>query len=173
MRIITLLLALSLCAAPLAQAQKGSVEVGTRAGMSIAIPDDGDAEVFVAIPGTGALVVLPSIYTTFWATPSLMIEPQVLFQWNSASEEAWFSGVLQGGWMFTPEKSNSVYVAADVGWLTLGGDVESALVGGGAGYRFRLGESGALRAEGVYRRWLCETCDLHEIIFSFGGGVVF
>ncbi|UCF41583.1 MAG: hypothetical protein JSW43_04425 [Gemmatimonadota bacterium] len=172
MRVLTLLLVLSLAAAPLAHAQKGSIEIGTKAGVSLAIPGGGDTEVYIALPGTGALV-LPSIYATFWATPALMIEPQVLFSWNSATEEAWFSGVLQGGWMFSPQKRNSAYVAADFGWLTLGGDIESALAGGGAGYRFRVGDGAGLRLEALYRRWLCDGCDLNEIIFAFGGGVVF
>jgi hypothetical protein len=173
MRALTLLLALTLAAAPLAHAQKGSIEIGTKAGISLAIPDDGDTEVFIAIPGTGSLILLPSIYTTFWATPAIMVEPQVSFQWNSASEQVWFSGVLQGGWMFSPEKRNSTYLALDLGWMTLGSDFNTALAGGGAGYRFRVGDGAALRLEALYRRWLCSGCDLNEITFSFGGGIVF
>jgi len=172
MRVLTLLLVLSLAAAPLAHAQKGSIEVGTKGGVSLVIPGGGDTEVYIAVPGTGALV-LPSIYATYWVSPALMLEPQVLFQWNSGSEEAWFSGVLQGGWMLSPEKRNSTYVAADFGWVTLGGDIESALLGGGAGYRVRVGENAALRLEATYRRWLCSGCDLNEITFAFGGGIVF
>jgi hypothetical protein len=147
------------------------VEVGTKMGATLAF--NGGSEFFVGIPGTGAFVVLPSVYTTFFVSRAVMVEPQVLFQWSTATDEANFSGVLQGGYLFTPANKGSLYAAAQGGWLTLGGDLESAIVGGGAGYRMRVGSGAAVRAETMYRRWLCSGCSLNEVNFSLGAGAVF
>jgi hypothetical protein len=75
--------------------------------------------------------------------------------------------------MLTPAKTGSLYLAAHGGWLTLGGDLESALLGGGAGYRFQVGTGAAVRMEVMYRRWTCSGCSLNEVNFSLGAGAVF
>jgi hypothetical protein len=172
MRIPTLFLAASLLLATAAPAQEtDKFEVGTSAGVTLAL--NGDSEFFVGIPGTGSVLLAPTIYTTIFASPSIMIEPQVLFWYSGASEDAIFSGFLQAGYLFTPLKPGSLYAAATGGWVTLAGEVKSAIVGGGGGYRFHVGKGAAVRLEARYRRWLCDGCSLNEITLAIGAGAVF
>lgn len=172
MRIPVLLLAASLLVAVAAPAQEGDkVEVGTTAGVTLAV--NGDSEFFVGIPGTGSVLLAPTIYATIFASPALMIEPQLLFWYSGAAEEAIFSGFLQAGYLFTPLTPGSFYVAATGGWVNLGGDIKSAIAGGGGGYRFHVGDGAAVRLEARYRRWLCDGCSLNEITFAIGAGAVF
>jgi hypothetical protein len=172
MRSLTILCAAALLVCAPALAQQDKFEIGTKAGISVAIPDEGDAEVFIGVPGTGSFLFLPSLYATFFMGKSLMIEPQILFQFNSATDDATFTGIIQGGYMFSGEP-NSFYAALNVGWAALEGSAESALVGGGAGYRFKFNDALGFRVEALYRRWLCSGCDLGEVITSFGVGAAF
>ncbi len=174
MRIVAVLLAAILLMSPAALAQEETkVEVGTTLGLTLAIPDDGDTEVFAGIPGGGTFVGQPSIYVTVFAGPSLMIEPQIYFIWNSAVEDALISGMIQVGYLLKPDAMASPYVAAHVGGLFITGDgSDSGAAGVAAGYRVGISEGAAFRVEGKYRRWLADNFDLNEVSFVLGLGVV-
>jgi hypothetical protein len=169
MRRFTILLAASLLVGTPAFAQ---VEIGTKIGGTLAFTSS-ESYVYIGVPGVGTSLIMPSLYVTFMAARSFMVEPQVLLQFSGETDEANFSGVLQLGYLFTPGTSGSLYAAANGGWVNLGGDFKSGLLGGGLGYRLLAGTGAAVRVEGSYRRYLCDGCSLNEVILAIGVGGVF
>ena len=173
MRAVILLGTVLVLCAPYAVAQQTtSVEIGTHLGMNVVVPDDGDPEVFVGVPGGGSILGLwPVLYVTVLPRTGLMFEPQVFFSWNSISESAIFQPVVQLGYLLQPQAKASLYLAAHGGGLFTEDD-NSGLIGGGVGFRVRATDGFALRFEGRYRRWLCENCDWQDISFLVGlGGI--
>jgi len=171
--VIVAVTAVVLCSAPAVAQQGSSVEIGTHVGLTVAVPDGGDAEVFAGVPHGGSVLGLwPAMFVTFLSSSNLMFEPQLFFSWNSISESALFQPVLQVGYLFTPGVTASPYVAAHGGGFFAEGD-DSGLIGGGLGIHVRATEGFALRFEARYRRWLCEGCELNDISFLIGlAGVV-
>jgi len=129
--------------------------------------------VFIGLPGTGGALFLPSIYVTWFPSPTFMVEPQVLFQYSSVEDDVTLMGALQLGYRFAISRTGSFYPAVNVGWLTIANGGESATLGGGFGLRWEVCTKLGLRTELVYRRWMCDGCELNEVILSFGGGVLF
>lgn len=172
--VMALVAILFVSTAALAQG-KSQVEVGTALGMTLEIPDDGDTEVTVGLPGAGTLIGLPSVYVTFLATPAVMIEPQFYFIWNSAADAALISGILQVGYLFMPESKASPYLGLNGGgfFMTEEGSNNSASVGLSVGYRTQFASGAAFRAEAGFRRWLSESYKLNELSLRLGLGAVF
>ena len=175
MRTVVTLLALSALISSNSFAQdKRFVEVGTAFGVTLSIPDDGDTEVFAGVPGAGTFIGFPSLYATFFATPALMIEPQLYFYYSSLDEEALISPMLQLGYLFKPEANASPYVAINGGgfFFTEGGASNSGAVGAAVGYRFSLSSGAAFRTELLYRRWLGEYWEFSDLSLRLGLGAV-
>lgn len=163
-----------LSSAALAQQEK-DVEIGTALGVTLTIPRGGDAELFAGVPGAGTLLGAPSIYATFFPSPTVMVEPQLAFEYNSLGEEAVISPMLQLGYLFTPDANASGYVAANGGgfFRTESGAANSASLGAGIGYRTKVSTGAAFRIELLYRRWLADSYKLNDISLRFAFGAVF
>ena len=170
-----LLAATALGSSAMLAQEKSEVEIGTALGVTLTIPDDGDAELFAGVPGAGTLLGAPSIYATLFPSPSVMLEPQLWFEYNSIGEEVVISPMLQLGHLMTPDTQGSGYVAFNVGGLfrTRSGAANSASLGAGIGYRTRVTSGAAFRVELLYRRWLGESYKLNDLSLRFAFGAVF
>jgi hypothetical protein len=152
--------------------QPTTVELGIHAGATILIPGGGDAEVVFGVPGAGSLAGLfPPIYATVFATPSVMIEPQIAFLYETGSTSGLLNAALQVGYVFNPETPGSLYLAAHLqtaNGFGNGGNTEFA-AGGSVGYRRVVKDILAVRLEGRYRRWF-DFFGLNEIAIIVGFG---
>jgi hypothetical protein len=149
------------------------VEIGTTLGMTIAIPSGGgDTQLILSAP-SGTLLGLSSVYMTVFAGENWMVEPQVLFNYNTEEDEVIFSGMLQLGYLLNPQASSSVYLAGHVGYFHLYSDTDSPAVGAALGTRKKiLGGAAAVRGELRYRNYLDDAFDLSEVALQVGLGVV-
>ncbi len=134
----------------------------------------------VCVPGGigPAPLFSPMLYATFFASPSVMVEPQLAFSTTSGGGESatFFTFVGQIGYLFTPSASASAYVAANGAFQTAnagGGTVSGPGFGAALGYRFKVKSSLAIRLDGRYRRWFSDFKDVNEIGFGLGLGALF
>ncbi|UCG86503.1 MAG: hypothetical protein JSW71_21825 [Gemmatimonadota bacterium] len=173
MRKAIFILAMAVFVARAAEAQdRPGVELGTTLGGTLSLPDDGDATVFLGVPGAGTLLAFPNLYVTLFPSPSFMVEPQVYFWFESEDSNVIFSGMMQLGYLFTPQRSGSLYAAAHGGYYTITDGVDTGALGASFGYRALVGEGAALRVEGRFRRWLCEDCQLSDVSVVLGIGII-
>jgi len=173
MRKAALILAMSAFVAQTTAAQdRPGVELGTTLGATLSIPEEGDAILFIGVPGAGTLLSFPNLYLTLFPSPSFMVEPQVYFLFESDDSDIIFSGMMQLGYLFSPQRSGSLFAAAHGGFYTITDGVDTGALGASFGYRTLLGEGAALRVEGRYRRWLCENCKLNDVSLVLGIGVI-
>lgn len=172
-RIVALLgFGLLIPASTVAQEARG-VEIGTRAGFSMAVAD---GEILsVGIPGgspnpLGFLVGgNSSLHVAFFPFSRLMVEPQANFDLISVSNGdsetlTSLSIASQFAYLFKGARSDSPYVGFATSLLYVGiGDVSEwdVAIGLTFGYRFLLGEHIVLRPEGGYRFWF--DLDIEEI----------
>lgn len=163
-----------------AQEQKASVEIGTSLGVTI-LSAGGSTITTIGIPvdaGPLPLFARPAIYATFFATPSVMIEPQLGFANISGGSGGDFTIVLlaaQVGYLFNAARRQSPYFGVNVAYqnVSAGGSANGVGVGGALGYRFRVGRGFALRIVGQYRRWLGDYDGINEIGLALGlGGII-
>lgn len=175
----TTFFATSLVLCPLAAgAQNGPrAEIGTALGVTIDIPDDGDALTSVGIPGAGSYFGTSSLYATIFTDGPVTVEPQLgVTLLTGGGETVWTtSAIVQLGYLFTPEQDGSGYAAVQGGLLAAGnGDSEaSGVAGAGIGYRYQVASGAAIRIEGVYRRWFGSLLsDLNTVAVRFAVGAV-
>jgi len=176
MRTSTMLLAASALLAQTARAQnKTDVEIGTALGVTFTLPAGGDIEVFAGVPGAGTLLGAPSLYLTFFPSPAFMVEPQLALEFNTLSDQATISPMLQIGYLFAPDAKGSGYVAFNGGGLyrTESAAASSASLGAGFGYRVKVSTGAAFRTEVLYRRWLSERYKLNDVSVRFAFGAIF
>src|SRR2546430_12932334 len=156
MRIGTAFLCLSCSAATVAaQEKKQSVEVGTSLGVTV-LSQSGETFTTVGAPvaqGPVPLCGRATLYATIFATPSVMIEPQLSFSHLSGggSSLTLIGGAANIGYLFMATERASPYVAASPGVESLSGDLGSAAgvgLGGRVGDRLRAGGRLALRVPG-------------------------
>ena len=163
-----------------AQEKKPSAEIGTSLGVTI-LAASGSSITTVGVPvdaGPLPLFARPAVYATIFATPSLMIEPQLAFANISGGGSTTFTMVFvaaQFGHLFTPAQRRSPYVGLNAGLshISANGSVTGVGLGAALGYRFRVGSGFALRLEGHYRRWLNDFDGINEIGLALGlGGII-
>ena len=159
-----------------AQAKQSEVEIGTSVGVTI-LSRSGTSATVIGIPAGVGPVAQPSIYATFFPTPSVMIEPQLgLTHVSSSGSSATMVDLgAQLGYLVTPAERGSAYVAANVGWQSISdfGSIHGVGVGGALGYRARVGRGAAVRFEARYRHWMGDFDGLNEIGFGIGlGGII-
>ena len=152
-------------------AQERQVEIGTALGASVVF--NGDAEVFIGLPGAGGFLAAPTFFVTIFASPAFMVEPQLGFEWNSISEQVTFNGFLQLAYLLTPDATGSAYVAVNGGYATIGSNTNSGAIGAGFGYRLGVTDAVIVRFEARYRRWLADAFDFNEITGVIALGVGF
>jgi len=163
---------------PVAAQDGPQAEIGTSIGVTI-IRAFGETETHVGIPaGVGPLsIVSPVMYATFFATPSVMVEPQVSLSSVSGggSTTTFFTIAAQVGYLFQPGESGSPYVAANGAFQRTSGDGSSISgpgVGGEVGYRLTARSSLGIRISGRYRRWFSDFKDYNEFGFGIGLGAI-
>ena len=181
MRAITMLLILICLASRVgAQGDKSSVEIGTSLGVSI-LTAGGSTITTVGIPvdaGPLPLFARPAVYATIFASPSVMVEPQLSFAHVSGGSGNDFTILHVGAqvaYLFDSDRRASPYLGPNVGFqhLSAGGSANGVGLGGAVGYRWRLGKGFALRVVGLYRRWLGNFDGINEIGLTLGlGGVI-
>ncbi|HEV2751824.1 MAG TPA: outer membrane beta-barrel protein [Gemmatimonadales bacterium] len=160
-----------------AQATQSEVEIGTSLGVTTYSRSGSSSVTVIGVPAGVGPAAQPSIYATFFVTPSVMIEPQLSFAHLSGSGSSTTMVDLgaQLGYLVTPSERSSPYVAANVAWQTIS-DVSSfhgVGVGGALGYRARIGRGFAVRFEARYRHWMGDFDGLNEIGFGIGlGGII-
>jgi hypothetical protein len=154
-------------------------EIGTSVGATI-ISVSGESNTHFGIPGgIGPLSPFsPVLYASIFATPSVMVEPQVSLSTVSGggSTTTFFTVVGQLGYLFSPDQRSSPYLAGCVAFQRAGGggsSVSGTGAGGEVGYRFTIGSSLAMRVNARYRRWFSDFAETNEIGFAVGlGGVL-
>ena len=177
MRRIAVFLALTCFAAAASSAQaKQSVEIGTSLGVTI-FSQSGHSATVIGVPAGLGPAAQPSIYATMFATPSVMVEPQLALAHLSESGRSttMMDLAVQLGYLVTPAERSSPYVAANVAYQILSdfGSFHGVGVGGALGYRARVGRGLAVRFEARYRHWLGDFDGLNEIGFGIGlGGII-
>ena len=176
---------LSLCLAAISvsaqQMESASgVEIGTLFGLS-RFSTDGDAATLIGLPSApgSSIAGNPSIYVAWFPNDRLSIGPEVSLGRFSVEQVSFTSVYLAGRTEF---HSGGV---ATSGAYILGrgalrhvsaetsGDSDAATdfgLGAGVGYRWRVGSSLVVRAEGGYRRWFEEpgTNDF-SLLLGIGG----
>jgi len=193
MRVLTALF-MGLVAASPAMAQARTIgEVGTSLGVTVLRQSNpsgfgastSTSATVISAPGNG-IQAAPTLYLTLFATPSVMIEPQVAFM--SFSENGATSTAIgiggQFGYLFKPSAPGSAYLSvtsAFASFSTSAGSFSSSRSGPGLGaalgYRFKVktkvGASLAVRFDARYRRWFSDFKNLSEYGFGIGLGGLF
>lgn len=170
---------LVLMTGPLGAQSKPSAEIGTSLGVTI-LSSSGNTVTSVGVPADAGPVPVfarPTIYATIFASPSVMIEPQVSFASISGSGNSLTMAHLgvQLGYLFTPAARNSPYVGANAAFqsISAGATANGLGLGGAVGYRVRVGAGFAVRFEGRYRRWLNDYDGINEFGLAIGlGGIL-
>ena len=151
---------------------KPVVEIGTNLGVTVSSAN-GSTLTHVGVPG-GGILGLSTLYATFFAGPSMMVEPQVALNVFSGGGSSITTVALGGqlGYLFKSATENSPFVAAS---LALQSSSEGTRTDFGAGakfgYRVLSGSSLGVRFEAGYRRWFDNK--LNEISFGIGiGGIL-
>lgn len=156
---------------------KQSAEIGTSFGVTVLSRSGTSSLTAIGIPAGVGAAVQPSIYATIFATPSVIVEPQVSFSSLSSGGSSVTTVDLgaQVGYLFAPGARNSAYVAANGAFQSLsdGTSFSGFGVGGAVGYRMRVGSGFAVRLEARYRHWLGDFDGINEIGFGIGlGGIL-
>jgi len=162
----------SLSVTSLPAQHRPKLDVGMHAGATILIPSDGRSEYVIGLPGGGTFAgLLPPVYVTFFARPSLMVEPQLAFAYQSFTGTGLLNIALQLGYLTRPTAGGSLYLAGHLLAATAFGDGSSSEFAAGAsvGYRHVVKEIVGLRYEARYRRWF--DVELHEVALLVGLGV--
>lgn len=157
---------------------KPAGEIGTSLGVTI-LSASGGSLTHIGIPGNG-IQASPTVYVSLFTSPSVMVEPQLAFASISSggSTATSIDLALQVGYLFTPSRPGSGYVAVNGAFesLSTGGGGPSANgpgLGAAVGYRFKVKSSLAMRADGRYRRWFSDFSGLNEFGFGLGFGATF
>jgi len=105
-----------------AQAPRTTAEIGTSVGVTILSQSGFNTQTHIGVPGgVGPISVFsPMLYASFFASPSLMVEPQVSFSSTSSGGTTdtffWFAG--QVAYLFTPHQTGSPYLAVNGAFQT-------------------------------------------------------
>jgi hypothetical protein len=153
------------CLAPaaLARAEGPTVEIGTSlVGLSVTAYR-GETTSFVGVPAT--------LYGSFFATPRLVLEPQIGFHAMSAGSRSdhLLIGTFQVAFLFRGPRRHSPYVLGDAtaarnSYTT---DETNLAIGAGVGYRVPV-RALAIRVELKYRRYVRPEADAVSVIVALG-----
>jgi hypothetical protein len=162
-----------------AQEKKASAEIGTTLGATI-LSFEGETITAVGIPVDAGVSILgtPALYATIFATPSLMVEPQLglMFYSGGGDDVSIIFAAVDVAHLFTPSESSSPYAGlnAAVQSFDLGDESTTGTgLGGRVGYRVRVGAGLAVRFEGHIRMWLGDFDEITEYGFGVGiGGII-
>jgi hypothetical protein len=157
--------AAAVCFAPAApaRAEGPSIEIGTSLlGLSVT-GYSGLTTTFVGIPAT--------LYGSFFATPRLVLEPQVGFHSMNAGSHSdrLLLGTFQVAYLLRDPRRHSPYLVVDLTAAknSYTADETNLALGAGAGYRVPMGVLAA-RVELKYRRYVRPGADALSVIVAVG-----
>lgn len=167
---------------PVALAAQDAVEIGVAGGLQINMIDAGETFTVTqfGIPGSGASSGGASVYLSIFASPQIIIEPQLGISYTKpeGDDAIWsFAFAPQLAYLFSPGANGSAYAGVNVALDYLGAAGESASqfgLGAALGYRLRVQDRLGLRFEGRFRRFF-ENDDffaVNEISFLVGIGAI-
>lgn len=157
--------------APAARAQDPKLEIGTTmTSLTVGLGDNDITT--IGVPSSGFGLLNPGVYGTVYLGPFIAVEPQLGLIWASSDGDSEhllnFSG--QVDYFLMGAGVSSPYVFASAGILdSSGSDVNPKVVGGGAGYRFTVGDSLAFRLDGRYLHFTEDGGDALVFGVSIGG----
>jgi hypothetical protein len=160
------------------------VELGTRVGFNIVLPEDGSIIGF-GIPGGGPAPLgslfggASSVHVAFFPSEQVMLEPQLslsVLRVSNGSSETLLNATLasQVAYMFSGASVSSGYLGGNLALTVIdvsGADSENDFaLGFAVGYRALPTPNVAVRIEGGYRRWL--DFELNELNAALIFGIV-
>ncbi|MEN8373986.1 MAG: outer membrane beta-barrel protein [Gemmatimonadota bacterium] len=162
---------------------QGRIEVGTQAGFTYRSSDELQNEPTLfqfGIPG-GGLLGRPTVWATIFVARQIAFEPHFSYQFVRDDDRDENVGTVaasaRGVWYSSDPRRGSFYAFGDASIdrsreLQTGADVTDSDfgVGGGAGYRWPLGDRVGIRWEGLYRFWVDDRRS--ELAVTVGFGVV-
>ncbi len=165
------------------------MEIGTSAGLTILSASGSDPVTNFGVPGGIGPQSSPMMYATIFATPSVMVEPQIGFSrvWDGSVSFSSLSFVGQVGYLFNSSTSSSPYVAiggafqwdrasSSIPDFFMNGSnsfsVSGPGIGGEVGYRFIVKSALGVRVNARYRRWFSDYSGLNEIGIGVSLGAV-
>jgi hypothetical protein len=173
LKLIGLSLAVLAVAYPAAAQGTRRVEVGASlVNLMIVFPEQGDKSVLFGIPSGSYGLLSPSVYAAFFATPRVTIEPQagLLFVSTGGNTTHVVNLAGQVDYFLNGSDVSSPYAFGAVGLVMISNaDTTPKQVGGGAGYRMRVGDRLVLRIEGRYTHFTAGEGNALGFSFSFGG----
>ena len=140
-------IALAMTAVP-ARAQ-AKVELGASlANLTIGLGDN-DFTTF-GVPSSFFGLLNPSVYASIFATPRISIDPKIGLVVLSGGGETDHVLSLGGqvNYFLKGTDVNSLYILGDVGLVSISDSDSTTSFGGGAGYRWLIGDRIAIRTEG-------------------------
>lgn len=156
--------------------QRPLVEIGTRLGATVE-DVSGQTTTYLGVPGAGILAQ-PTIYASFFATPNIMVEPEVAFNLitgsGTASTYTTVGAAGSIGYLTSTTSNGAPFLAATVGVQHASGGGSShteAAVGGTLGYRLAVEQSLAVRLQLSYLRWLGSS-HINQITIGLGLGAI-
>jgi hypothetical protein len=172
LRLVGLSIAVLAVAYPAAAQSTGRVEVGASlVNLMIVFPEQGDKSVLFGVPGSYALLS-PSVYAAIFATPRVAIEPQagLLLVSTGGNTNHVVNIAGQVDYFLNGSAVSSPYVFGDVGLVMISNsDTTPKQVGGGAGYRFRLGDRLVLRIDARFTHFTDDQGNALGFNCSLGG----
>ena len=150
LRVLSLAAFLVVRTASLARAEDPKFEIGTSLGSAmISLEKHGGSA--LGLPSGGLSIVNPGVYASFFAGPSVAIEPQVGLIWASGGGESEhllnFAG--QVDYFIRGVRSRSPYVFGSAGIVDVShSNTTPKSIGGGIGYRILAGDRLTLRIDG-------------------------
>ena len=173
LRLVGLSLAVLFAAYPAAAQDTGRVEVGASlVNLMIVFPEQGDHSVLFGIPSGSYGLLSPSVYAAIFVTPRFAIEPQagLLLVSSGGNTNHVVNIAGQVDYFLDGSAVSSPYVFGAVGLVMISNsDTTPKQVGGGAGYRVRVGDRLVLRIDGRFTRFTDGEGNALGFNLSLGG----
>ena len=173
LRLVGLSLAVLAVALPAAAQGPGRVEVGASlVNFMVVFPDQGDRSILFGIPSGSFGLLSPSVYAVIFATPRLAIEPQAGAAGGvDRRQHQPRRQHRRPGRLFSERVRCLLSVRVRRRGLVVISDADTTpkQVGGGAGYRIRVGDRLVFRIDGRYTHFTDGEGNGVGFNFSIGG----
>lgn len=170
-RVLALSALVTVSAASLAAAQEPTIEVGaTMMNVTVGLGDNDTT--LVGIPSGGLGLLNPGVYASIFVGPFVSVEPQVglIVVSDNGDTEHLANITAQFNYFVRGSREGSPYVFAAAGILDASGsDRNPKTVGGGAGYRFTMGDRLTFRVDGRYMHFTDDGGNAVMFGLSIGG----
>ena len=170
-RVLALGALLTASTATLAVAQEPVVEVGASM-MNVTVGLGDNNTTLIGIPTGGFGLLSPAVYASLFVGPYVSVEPQVglIVVHDSGSTEHIANISAQFNYFLRGTREGSPYVFGAAGILDgSGSNTNPKTVGGGAGYRFTMGDRLTFRIDGRYMHFTEDGGNAVMFGLSLGG----